>query len=140
MLRQRYRNRIETLLAAGDTRIEGDRPWDVHVLNNRVYERIVADGMLPSPTQIATAAEGVLNIEDWHNFPDDYARTLMCWYQNFEQAWDSLSDRYDEQFFRMWRYYLLACAGGFRAGGNQLWQIVFSKDGVTGGYSADHIR
>jgi hypothetical protein len=31
-------------------------------------------------------------------------------------------------------------AGGFRAGGNQLWQIVFSKDGVTGGYSAANIR
>jgi len=101
---------------------------------------IFPNGMLPSPAQITTAAEGTLNIEDWHNFPDDYARTLMCWYQNFEQAWDSLSDRYDERFFRMWRYYLLACAGGFRAGGNQLWQIVFSKDGVAGGYSADHIR
>ena len=101
---------------------------------------IFPNGMLPAPAQIATAAEGVLNIEDWHNFPDDYARTLMCWYQNFEQAWDTLSDRYDEQFFRIWRYYLLASAGGFRAGGNQLWQIVFSKDGVAGGYSAANIR
>jgi cyclopropane-fatty-acyl-phospholipid synthase len=40
----------------------------------------------------------------------------------------------------MWRYYLLASAGGFRAGGNQLWQIVFAKDGVDGGYRADKIR
>jgi cyclopropane-fatty-acyl-phospholipid synthase len=101
---------------------------------------IFPNGMLPSPAQITTAAEGVLNIEDWHNFPDDYARTLMCWYENFESAWETLSDRYDEQFFRMWRYYLLASAGGFRAGGNQLWQIVFSKDGVAGGYSPGNIR
>ena len=96
--------------------------------------------MLPSPKQVTEAAEGVLNIEDWHNFPADYARTLMCWYENFERAWPSLKDNYDEKFFRMWRYYLLACAGGFRAGGNQLWQIVFSKDGVPGGYLADDIR
>ena len=101
---------------------------------------IFPNGMLPSPAQITAAAEGALNIEDWHNFPDDYARTLMCWYENFERAWPTLSDRYGEQFFRMWRYYLLASAGGFRAGGNQLWQIVFSRDGVPGGYSAENIR
>ena len=40
----------------------------------------------------------------------------------------------------MWRYYLLASAGGFRAGGNQLWQIVFSRDGVADGYAPDGIR
>ncbi len=101
---------------------------------------IFPNGMLPSSRQVTEAAEGVLNIEDWHNFPADYARTLMCWYENFERAWPTLKDNYDEQFFRMWRYYLLACAGGFRAGGNQLWQIVFSKDGVPGGYLADDIR
>ena len=27
----------------------------------------------------------------------------------------------------MWKYYLLSCAGVFRARGNQLWQIVLSK-------------
>jgi cyclopropane-fatty-acyl-phospholipid synthase len=34
----------------------------------------------------------------------------------------------------MWRYYLLASAGSFRARSNQLWQIVFSKGGLRGGY------
>jgi len=34
----------------------------------------------------------------------------------------------------MWRYYLLSCAGLFRARHAQLWQIVLSKDGVLGGY------
>lgn len=101
---------------------------------------IFPNGMLPSPAQITTASEGVLNIEDWHNFPHDYERTLMCWYDRFKQNWDTLKDQYDERFFRMWRYYLLACAGGFRAGGNQLWQIVYSRDGVPGGYNADNIR
>jgi cyclopropane-fatty-acyl-phospholipid synthase len=38
-------------------------------------------------------------------------------------------------FYRMWRYYLLSFAGNFRAGTrNQLWQVVFSKRGVAGGY------
>lgn len=95
---------------------------------------IFPNGMLPSATQITKAAEGLLNLEDWHNFPQDYERTLMCWYERFENNWKELSESYDERFFRMWRYYLLASAGGFRAGGNQLWQIVFSREGVAGGY------
>jgi hypothetical protein len=41
----------------------------------------------------------------------------------------------DERFYRMWSYFLLSSAGGFRARNtNQLWQIVLSKKGVPGGY------
>jgi cyclopropane-fatty-acyl-phospholipid synthase len=97
---------------------------------------IFPNGMLPSATQITRASEGLLNLEDWHNFPQDYERTLMQWYDRFEHSWNELRNNYDERFFRMWRYYLLACAGGFRAGGNQLWQIIFSRDGVGGGYES----
>ncbi len=41
---------------------------------------------------------------------------------------------YDERFRRMWCYYLLTSAGGFRARKNQLWQVVLSPGGVPGGY------
>jgi cyclopropane-fatty-acyl-phospholipid synthase len=34
----------------------------------------------------------------------------------------------------MWKYYLLTSAGSFRARRNSLWQIVFSKHGLAGGY------
>jgi len=36
----------------------------------------------------------------------------------------------------MWKYYLLSCAGSFRARSNQLWQIVLSPKGVSGGYKS----
>jgi cyclopropane-fatty-acyl-phospholipid synthase len=101
---------------------------------------IFPNGMLPSVAQIAEAAEGKLCLEDWHNFPQDYDRTLLSWYANFERAWPEFSAQYGERFYRMWRYYLLASAGGFRAGGNQLWQVVFSADGVPGGYKPSEIR
>jgi len=29
----------------------------------------------------------------------------------------------------MWRFYLLSCAGAFRARNNQLWQIVMTRQG-----------
>ena len=63
-----------------------------------------------------------------------YDKTLMAWHSNFIENWNQLKDEYDERFYRMWIYYLLSCAGSFRSRRNQLWQIVFSKKGIKGGY------
>lgn len=88
---------------------------------------VFPNGRLPSARQLATALEGRFLIEDWHNFGPDYDRTLMAWWNGFEAAWPQLADRYGERFHRMWRYYLLSCAGFFRARQGQLWQLVLSK-------------
>jgi len=87
--------------------------------------------MLPSIAQIAKAMEGLFVMEDWHNFGPDYDKTLMAWYDNFDKAWPALKDRYGERFYRMWRYYLLSSAGGFRSRNTQLWQIVMTKKGTA---------
>lgn len=97
-------------------------------------ENIFPNAMLPSARQIMAASEGLFVLEDWHNFGADYDKTLMAWYENFCQAWSELQTKYDRRFYRMWRCYLLTCAGTFRARKNQLWQIVFSPRGVRGGY------
>jgi len=90
---------------------------------------IFPNGMLPSIAQLAKAMEGLFVMEDWHNFGPDYDKTLMAWYHNFENSWDQLKDKYGERFYRMWRYYLLSSAGGFRSRAQQLWQIVMTKPG-----------
>ncbi|WP_029041017.1 cyclopropane fatty acyl phospholipid synthase [Cucumibacter marinus] len=95
---------------------------------------IFPNSMLPSIKQIAAAAEDDFVMEDWHNFGADYDHTLMAWHANFEAAWPTIKDNYDERFHRMWRYYLLMSAALFRARSTQLWQIVFAKNGVPGGY------
>ena len=105
-----------------------------------VERYIFPNSMLPSARQITRAAERVMVFEDWHSFGTDYDRTLLSWNQNFSRAWPELSDRYDERFYRMWRYYLLSSAGTFRARVNQLWQIVFSPNGVQRRYAPEHIR
>lgn len=97
---------------------------------------IFPNGMLPAASQITTSLEGLLTLEDWHNFGPDYDRTLMAWHANFIAAWAELAGKYDERFKRMWSYYLLSSAGAFRARDNQLWQIVLSKNGLLGGYQA----
>ena len=95
---------------------------------------IFPNGVLPSAVQIASAAEGRLLIDDWHEFGADYDLTLMAWWHNFERAWPRLAGKYDERFFRMWKYYLMSCAGFFRARRGQLWQVVFSGRSRPGAY------
>ena len=90
--------------------------------------------MLPSLAQLTKSMEGSFVVEDIENFGADYDKTLMAWFKNFDDAWPRLKDHYDERFYRMWKYYLLSCAGSFRCRKNQLWQIVLSKNGVVGGY------
>ena len=101
-----------------------------------ISKYIFPNGMLPSITQIGKAIENLFVMEDWHNFGADYDRTLMAWYNNFQMNWDQLKSSYDHRFYRMWRYYLLACAGVFRARDIQLWQVVLSKNGILHGYHA----
>jgi len=111
----------------GKNRRDGmpDRWIDKHIFPN---------GETPSIGQIGDAIDGLLVAEDLHNFGADYDPTLMAWYRNFEDAWPRFADRLGETFRRKWRYYLLSCAGAFRARELQLWQWVLSKEGVAGGY------
>jgi cyclopropane-fatty-acyl-phospholipid synthase len=97
---------------------------------------IFPHAMLPSAAQLSRAVEGLLVIEDWHNFGADYDKTLMAWLENFERHWAKHRAAYGDRFHRMWVYYLTICAGSFRARKNQLWQIVVSKGTVPGVYQA----
>jgi cyclopropane-fatty-acyl-phospholipid synthase len=99
-----------------------------------IDKHIFPNGDLPSVGQIGDAIGGLLVAEDVHNFGADYDRTLMAWHANFEAAWPRFAARLGETFRRKWRYYLLSCAGAFRARELQLWQWVLSRDGVRGGY------
>lgn len=91
---------------------------------------IFPNGMLPSIAQLGKAMEGLFVMEDWHNIGPNYDPTLMAWHANFENAWPELKRQYDERFHRMWRYYLLSSAGGFRSRFQQLWQIVMTRPGT----------
>ncbi|WP_133136360.1 cyclopropane fatty acyl phospholipid synthase [Legionella rowbothamii] len=125
--------------------LEDDGLFLLHTIGNNITttfcdpwinKYIFPNGMLPSMRQISKAVEGLFVMENWANFGAYYDKTLMAWHDNFEQHWPSLQPQYDERFYRMWRYYLLSCAGAFRARSMQLWQVVLSKHGVRGGYEA----
>ena len=88
---------------------------------------IFPGGQIPSLQQLSSSWENILTIQDLHNIGIDYDLTLMSWHENFKQSWPELKDKYGEDFYRLWEYYLLSCAGSFRSGYLQLWQMVFTK-------------
>src|SRR5436309_13764206 len=106
----------------------------VVVRNRRRYSRPRAS-MLPSVSQLTRAAEGVFIVEDVNNIGPNYDPTLLAWEENFRRAWPRFADRYGERFRRMWRFYLLSCAGAFRARSLQVFSILFSKEGNAIGNS-----
>lgn len=114
-------------IGGNDTSTHGD-PWS--------EKYIFPNGMLPSIAQLGAALEGKFVMEDWHNFGAYYDQTLVAWLHNFDRAWPQLKDKYDERFYRMWRYYLSMFAGLFRARKVELWQVVLSPTGVLGGYQS----
>jgi len=127
-----YMELVDRLLAPGGVAfvhtIGGNRarahidPWfDKYIFPNSA---------LPSLAQLVTAMEGIFIPEDVHNIGEDYDPTLMAWYARFHAAWPELRARYDEKFYRMWKFYLLASAGSFRARAQQLFQIVMTRRGT----------
>jgi len=96
-------------------------PWIKHY--------IFPNSVLPSIAQLTRAAEGVFIVEDVKNIGPNYDPTLLAWEENFRRAWLRFADRYGERLWRMWRFYLLSCAGAFRARSLQVFSILFSKEG-----------
>lgn len=110
--------------------------FSAHESDAWMMKYVFPNSMLPSIAQIGEATENLFIVEDWHNFGPDYDTTLMAWFKNFDSAWPRLRAKYDERFYRMWKYYLLACAAAARSRDMQLWQIVLSPSSIPGGYKS----
>jgi cyclopropane-fatty-acyl-phospholipid synthase len=101
-----------------------------------IHKYIFPYACLPYYLEIMGATEGQLIIEDIHNMGIDMYKTIMAWKENFDQEWPGLQPRYGKEFYRFWNLYLLAFAAGSKSRVGQLWQIVYSKHGIEGGYPA----
>ncbi len=133
--RKNYRTYMEVV----DRCLKEDGIAFVHTIGNNLSQfdgdawltrYIFPNGMTPSVSLLSRAMEGLFQLEDWHSMGPNYDKTLMAWSSNFEKAWPGLREKYGERFYRMWHYYLMCCAGSFRARVMQLWQIVFTRQGT----------
>ena len=112
---------LHTIGGIESTKPGGGDPW--------IKKYIFPNGAIPSIGQLGKAFENIFNIEDLHNIGPDYDKTLVAWNANFENNWSKLKDKYGDKFYRMWRYYLLSCAGAFRSRNLNTWQLVLTKVG-----------
>lgn len=104
--------------------------YDVYNSNPWFSKYIFKDGVAPSSHQLDRAAAKSFGTPvDRHEMTADYDRTLLAWFDRFTKAWPKLSETYTPRFKRMWDFYLLSVAGGFRAKSVRLYQTVYVKGG-----------
>lgn len=108
-----------------------DQKYDVYVKDCDWIQKYIFPGALcPSmgAMQKAMAQNSRFWIESTDNIGPHYARTLHEWRVKFEERWSTIKDMgFDENFRRVWNYYLHYCEAGYRSGilGNH--QMVLSK-------------
>lgn len=86
---------------------------------------IFPGGMLPSPKRFKQEAEKAgLHITDRFDFGQHYATTLERWLTNFDNNISAVKAQgFDEEFTRLWRFYLAACIAGFRTNRTDVMQV-----------------
>lgn len=98
-----------------------------------IAKYIFPGGVLPSLREIIhKGVDKDFHIIDVESLRQHYVKTLLCWYDNFTKKEAAVEAMFDEDFVRMWRLYLVACAANFNIGGIDLHQIVFSN-GINNG-------
>jgi len=92
-----------------------------------IRKYIFPGGHIPSLGEMAEIFEpNRFTVLDVENLRPHYARTCADWLANFEAVADRVTERFDEQFTRMWRLYLAGSSAGFRSGTLQLYQVLFA--------------
>ena len=89
-------------------------------------------GCLPSVAVIADhiASDTDMQIVHLRDITQDYAITLSHWRDRFVAKLDEVQDMgFDQQFIKMWEFYLCYCEGGFRERIISTVQLAFAKPG-----------
>ncbi|KAM3391101.1 hypothetical protein ACQJBY_012648 [Aegilops geniculata] len=97
-----------------------------------IKEYIFPGGCLPSLARIMSAmtTSSRFCIEHVENIGPNYYTTLMHWRDNFMANKDEvLALGFDERFLRIWEYYLIFSAAGFKSRALGDYQVVFSRPG-----------
>jgi len=102
-------------------KITATNPW--------MRKYIFPGGYIPALSEILRECEKQnINITDIEILRYHYAQTLKHWHQNFLRNKNKVIELFDERFFRMWEFYLLASQYSFRNMGNVVFQIQISKN------------
>ena len=95
-----------------------DNLFDRYRNNEDFIQRyIFPGGFLPSVQFMRDLIKkNKLNLLKINSYPDDYAKTLATWRENFFKTWKNITPLgFDEKFKRMWEFYLSYCEAGFKS-------------------------
>ena len=94
-----------------------------------IRKYIFPGGYIPSLSDIIHETEKLnINITDIEILRLHYAHTLTHWYKNVQKNKDQIIKMFDERFYRMWEFYLLASKYSFVNMGNVVFQIQIAKN------------
>ena len=95
-------------------------------MDKKIY---ISCGYIPSLSEVMKETQNLnINVTDIEILRLHYAHTLSHWYKNVIENKDKIIKMFDERFFRMWEFYLLASKYSFVNMGNVVFQIQISKN------------
>lgn len=126
-----YFNKLGNLLNRGGKAImqtitiEDNRFENYRRGGDFIRSYIFPGGMLPSISRFKNEAKkSGMKTGEFFSFGNHYARTIESWLMNFESSIPSVKKLgFDDEFIRLWRFYLAACAAGFRNGRTNVVQV-----------------
>ncbi len=94
-----------------------------------IQKYIFPGGFLPSfGFMKSLIKKNNLSLLKVNSYPDDYAKTLASWRENFLKVWINIAPLgFDETFKRMWEFYLSYCEAGFKSKNIDLIQFSMSN-------------
>mgnify|MGYP003951962417 FL=1 len=94
-----------------------------------IRKYIFPGGYIPSLSEILENCQKLnIIVTDIEILRLHYAHTITRWYQNVLQNKDKIIKMFDQRFFRMWEFYLLASKYSFVNMGNVVFQIQIAKN------------
>ncbi len=94
-----------------------------------IRKYIFPGGYIPSLSEVMNETQKLnINVTDVEVLRLHYAHTLSKWYQNVIENKDKIIKMFDQRFFRMWEFYLLASKYSFVNMGNVVFQIQIAKN------------
>lgn len=97
-----------------------------------IHKYIFPGGLIPSLRAIeqSLARHTRLGVSRERSLGPDYARTLRLWREAFEEQWMRVRDLgFDEDFRRIWEFYLAYCEAGFASGYLDVQQLTITEVG-----------
>ena len=90
---------------------------------------IFPGGYIPALSELVSESEKAgWQVMDVEAMRFHYSHTLEEWYRRTVKNRDEIVRMYDEQFYRMWLFYLAGAEQSFRHGTLVNWQLVYVKD------------